>query len=60
MIKNLDIQFNHPELDSVTEYQKKLIRKKANEIFSLKDTNIIFSKYKKGSAFIPRNTNVQK
>jgi len=60
MIKNLDIQFNHPELDSVTEYQKKLIRKKANEIFSLKDTNIIFSEYKKGSAFIPRNTNVQK
>ena len=60
MTKNLNIQFNAPKLEKITEYQKKLIRKKANKLFSIQDSNIIFSEYKKGSAFIPRNIKVKK
>ena len=58
MTKNLDIQFNNPKLEKITENQKILIRKKATKIFSIQDSNIIFSEYKKGSAFIPRKTKV--
>ncbi len=58
MTNNLDIQFNNPKLNKITEYQKKLIRNKANNLFSIADSDIIFSEYKKGSAFIPRNTKV--
>lgn len=59
MTDNLIIQFKNPKLDKLTNYQKKLIQDKANKIFCIEYSKIKFSEYKKGSAFIPRSSEIK-
>jgi len=59
MTDNLIIQFNNPRLNQINNYQKKLIRDKANEIFKIANSKIKFKEYKKGSAFIPKNREIE-